>query len=1494
MSAMPRENDVLFGRGTVINNHFGNQRYRMLVDSKKKAFAAEPIRKKKRAMAIAVIAEVQNLGGRFLEEDTTSASKPILPHQSRSQGGGETNIALHSKILEKQWTPVEYDKILTKVMHRLREKKAEPYCDKGPISSSSDSDGKNHAAPRPDHVESFSSVSVQPVQPSNGEIPVAVDPLIGNLDLDELDLLRSLTPVGAEASTVGAHPTMQTVDGHMSSRNNLHDGAPFLQEMSMKQWITQNLTFLNSPKQMSSYILTGLAVAHKLTICLLGAEKDEQQNGITNPIPLESITAENIQMVTKLDMNSGMQQLSIEYVWVAIPFGASHERGTNQARLFSVGVILYELFTGVTLDQSQFTPPTMSLNAMDLKNKAGEIGTSDSSGSTRQPKRSQLGDSLLSGLSSRGLPYPLCALILNLIECYYGILAQNEAYSSLSDLLMDVQLMLNDPNRFLRSIVISSSPTLGTTCDKLYGREEELRRLHLAYHRHLNGECVTVTVAGNAGVGKSRLAMHVEKTLSIPNGGLFFSAKFDERIDNAQPLAILSSIFNPLCLAFLQFTPREGIEAARQKLIRAFGTQADLLAVVVPSISGLLPPSCFKSTTTPVDITLSMSFLLGAFLRVIASHSRPITLFFDDVQFADPFSLQLIGSLVSSMQGKSILFLACHRDDQGGDNEGLTNFLSSVSQFLTDSIHLNNLELDGVNTYLSDSLRLSPRITKPLAREMLAKTRGNPLFLDRLLGELLRDKLIYTSIDPPRFQFDLEKISDLAVSDDVVALIMADFSRIDINLQRGLQIASCIGAVIDGNLVDILSRNMKVNLENALVQCTSRGFLEKIGANGFRFIHDQVQQAAYDMLTDDEKRQQHMEIGLALYLHSMAISNIDDRLFFTAVSQINKGGPESVYDANQKEVIATMNLEAGLLSQQRADIRKALQLFRLGIAWLDENYNWTSQYSLSIKLFGAAAEASCHLNELDSVKTYSDAVEIHALSIDDKLPCMVATIKTLVRQEKFGECMALTFKFLGLMGEPPLRVVTDLGLQADMAGLGQRLATSATDESILALEATDDLRVTVKLKLLSSLIHFIVFVEPLLVADIVYRMMQLTLDNGLTNESSLAITSYGHCVLAFGDFAGAVRFGRLALKILDMQPSSSVQSSTRFFVYQQMMWMATPLHTLAESIADAHKIGDQLGDRMYSHLNLACSYFTEYFAGNCLASTRDKLQDCAVSMLRGGFDLHAGLAFVFIQQIAVLIGGEDALEDGQVNGVPIGTGAPKNNVERKLFAPFVMSLNLARAYYLRQLDGDMIWTSINEILMSEKRPLDLNTCIGQYFEGLASFILARRVKKQQMETQQQVVSAHAVDIATLMRRGESVLKQMQSFVEFSNWNWECRALLLEAEKAYTVGELDSAETLYLRAIRSAGRHKITHEEAQGAELAGMFYYERGQPQKSKSYLILAAERYRQWGSVFLAKRVDDFMASHGFSSFPDQDHESAEEELLSCVHGNSKKRFPES
>ena len=94
-------------------------------------------------------------------------------------------------------------------------------------------------------------------------------------------------------------------------------------------------------------------------------------------------------------------------------------------------------------------------------------------------------------------------------------------------------------------------------------------------------------------------------------------------------------------------------------------------------------------------------------------------------------------------------------------------------------------------------------------------------------------------------------------------------------------------------------------------------------------------------------------------------------------------------------------------------MRKALQMYRHGIACLDENSHWTSQYSLSIKLFGAAAEASCHLNELDSVKSYSDAVEIHARSIDDKLPCALIQFITPSRHPLD---LSLTYAFCSRLG----------------------------------------------------------------------------------------------------------------------------------------------------------------------------------------------------------------------------------------------------------------------------------------------------------------------------------------------------------------------------------------------------------------------------------------------------------------------------------------------
>ena len=136
-----------------------------------------------------------------------------------------------------------------------------------------------------------------------------------------------------------------------------------------------------------------------------------------------------------------------------------------------------------------------------------------------------------------------------------------------------------------------------------------------------------------------------------------------------------------------------------------------------------------------------MRYLFGELLSVISSHSsRPISLFVDDIQFADISSLLLISNLLFSAakSDSSVFFIFCHRNnDPDYDSGAFDIWLSSISMYSLVDIKLDNMNIEGVNSLVSDALHLSPRITRPLSAVLHHKTMGNPLFVRQLLLSLL-------------------------------------------------------------------------------------------------------------------------------------------------------------------------------------------------------------------------------------------------------------------------------------------------------------------------------------------------------------------------------------------------------------------------------------------------------------------------------------------------------------------------------------------------------------------------------------------------------------------------------------------------------------------------------------------------------------------------------------------------------------------------------------
>jgi hypothetical protein len=70
----PGPNDVLCGRGGSINSHAGNERYRQLVDKRKRVYLTARFKREKRLIASSIVSEIRTLDppGRFLQQEKTS------------------------------------------------------------------------------------------------------------------------------------------------------------------------------------------------------------------------------------------------------------------------------------------------------------------------------------------------------------------------------------------------------------------------------------------------------------------------------------------------------------------------------------------------------------------------------------------------------------------------------------------------------------------------------------------------------------------------------------------------------------------------------------------------------------------------------------------------------------------------------------------------------------------------------------------------------------------------------------------------------------------------------------------------------------------------------------------------------------------------------------------------------------------------------------------------------------------------------------------------------------------------------------------------------------------------------------------------------------------------------------------------------------------------------------------------------------------------------
>jgi hypothetical protein len=346
-------------------------------------------------------------------------------------------------------------------------------------------------------------------------------------------------------------------------------------------------------------------------------------------------------------------------------------------------------------------------------------------------------------------------------------------------------------------------------------------------------------------------------------------------------------------------------------------------------------------------------------------------------------------------------------------------------------------------------------------------------------------------------------------------------------------------------MLNYLSMGLGLDLKNILQQASQKGFMIDVAGTSlmFRFAHDKIREAAYELIPERQRRENHMRFGLALFTQTLDNIVEDEELYFAAVNQINQGGPTAVHDPSQKNVFAQLNLKAGRRSIELSDYNTAFRLFQHGISFLGDD-DWALNYQLSLDLYDAAAEASVVLNKVSEVTFYTDVVVLHARCFDDKLLCkntstyFISSLLNISQLQPFllnsdsGLCTAA--KALGIanrlddsidasigillqFGEKLPRAMGTAKLTAEMDQM-KKFLQSLSDDVICKTQDGDDTKRNSLIGLYAYLIHVAHFRRPWLVGSLSLRMVELAI-------SPCALAYFGGVLVTAGSITEGCRLG---------------------------------------------------------------------------------------------------------------------------------------------------------------------------------------------------------------------------------------------------------------------------------------------------------------------------------------------------------------------------------
>jgi class 3 adenylate cyclase/tetratricopeptide (TPR) repeat protein len=396
----------------------------------------------------------------------------------------------------------------------------------------------------------------------------------------------------------------------------------------------------------------------------------------------------------------------------------------------------------------------------------------------------------------------------------------------------------------LGAVAVSRLQALGPLgLTRFVGRESEMAQLRQALDRVDEGHGQVMALIGEPGVGKSRL-IHEFIQSSHANGWRVLEAR---AVSYGAATSYL--LVTELLKDYFQLATSDDPQSIREKVTRKLMSLDETLLSALPALLMLLDPSADDLQSSPSDRPQRGQRILEAVKRLLfrESEAQPLLVVLEDLHSIDPETQVLIDGIVDSLPTARIVLLVSCRPEYRHGWTGKSYYAQ---------IRIDPLAPKRASEMLDALVGLDSGL-EPLKHILIEKTGGTPFFLEESVRSLVETGVL--SGEPAGYR-TTTSVVELKVPATIEALLTSRIDRLALSDKRLLQAAAVIGYQVPRNVLQAVGKLSSEQLREALKRLQASEFLYETNLFPdieYRFKHDLIHDAAYQLLSAERRRALH-------------------------------------------------------------------------------------------------------------------------------------------------------------------------------------------------------------------------------------------------------------------------------------------------------------------------------------------------------------------------------------------------------------------------------------------------------------------------------------------------------------------------------------------------------------------------------------------------------------------------------------------------------------